>query len=234
MIKVFLFIVYGVLFFPFSSNGEISLTATQTKIQIGESTEISWKITHGSGAYLSGFGKVPLEGKRTVKLDKSTRYILVAECPFGTVAESIEIKVEGLRGTTSLPSPDQFLYPRNDKIKHPSFTELLGQVHQILQDEMKFSLSENHPSNEQHSFTTYVSVRPELVKTGETALRTRQISFYVQVDKIANKTNEISVTVKSFIEYQRRSENTFRIERDESIYQEQASSLLAKIKRLNH
>jgi outer membrane protein OmpA-like peptidoglycan-associated protein len=92
-------------------------TASPMQINCNETTQLKWATTDASLVDISGVGKVPESGDKTVQLCGNTTYNLTASGPGGTAASSVSIAVNTAIQATLAASPAEVRYRRvGDKI----------------------------------------------------------------------------------------------------------------------
>ncbi len=71
----------------------VTLQASPTFIQLGESTTVSWSSTNATELNLSGIGRVAPEGSSKVSPTESTTYAITATGPGGTAEANVRVTV---------------------------------------------------------------------------------------------------------------------------------------------
>ena len=202
----------------FAEPPQIKYQASPAAIFVGEATQLRWNIKAGSKAYISNIGRVALSGTQTVSPEKTTEYTLIEEGSSGIAAKTIIVEVKGARGKDAFPDPDKFGFKYNYKLSATSFPEALNQIHNLMQDGLKFTLDEYYDWHEgQAIFITMLSKKAGLVQPGEKRAAARRIAYMIKVKKPSSGSDELSFSIDAYIEYRRRSEKRWLREENEAL-----------------
>ena len=106
---------------PVSAN----LTAQQTQLNCGQSTELKWNATDAASISITDLGNVPAQGDRTVSPTKNTTYELTATGPGGTVRQDAAVAVNSHPTVTlTLSQPEVRYHKVGDKVVQQDATTL--------------------------------------------------------------------------------------------------------------
>lgn len=93
------------------------LSAAQTQLTCGQSSNLNWKATDAADTSISNVGNVPENGEHTVKPMKTTTYELVAKGPGGEVTQTATIDVNTqATASLSLSQPEVRYHKIGDKV----------------------------------------------------------------------------------------------------------------------
>ncbi len=183
------------------------LVANRISIEAGESTLLSWK-SDADAAFLSGVGKVNPTGEVVVKPEVTTRYVLVTEKARAIHYASVQIKVQGTKGDTFFPDPDEFRQGVRGQGSADSYPDFLWFVFKTLQDKLGFKVRGDFlPGRNFSLLFTDRRERQNLLteKDAEAGVQQRRISYAVQVHEPDAKARRkvIHFEVKTIIDYKR-------------------------------
>lgn len=205
---------------------EIAFEIKPNSIAPGDSAELTWQVKNADLVYISNVGKVSLSGRIKISPDNSTTYTLIAESKAGIITKTISLEVKGTRGDEDFPEMSEFKFRNEYKLSAPSFTAILDQVHNLLQDMLGFQVNESYDRHAgQTKFVTKLSIKPELKQRNEGAIRARRIAFLVEVNEFSAAAKEYPCAIHAFIQYQRRAESRWRPEGDENIHTQEIKKL---------
>jgi hypothetical protein len=204
---------------------EIEFTADPLSIGAGEKTMVTWNVEKTKSAYLSVFGGVAPRGSRELSLIHSTNVNLVSTVEGIIQTKTIRIVVTGSKGSSDFPSDEKFRFPLSGLRENILMEDFLAEVHQILQDDMRFSVSETKVKEQPYAFVTNLSERNSLVQPEERGIRARRIAYMVRVRPDEDRSKRLWFEVATYIEYQRRVESIWRPDSDADRYQAQAAIL---------
>ena len=213
------------LFSRLSYAGGPVLQANPGSIDAGESSLIEWKTDANSAIFLSGFGLVKASSVISVSPTTTTTYWLYDESA-GASWASVRVEVHGGKGVDFPADPENFKYPIEFSCSDRSQTRLLASIHSLLQDQMKFAVSEFKQADS-FCFLTNLSQRPELIDS-DSNLRARQIAYYIRVTPASEIKNSKCI-IKALIQYQRRVEATWRLETSDAVYRREIERLRSKL-----
>ncbi len=74
-------------------------------------------------------------------------------------------------------------------------------------------------------FVTKTSRRPDLVKRDENRIRFRRLAFWVEVSESQSPEGKYTCEIRTLIEYQRRKEKKWRLEKSDDIHRQNAEKL---------
>jgi len=100
---------------PAPSMPTVSLSASPSSLQQGQSTELTWNTNNASDITISGLGTVPASGSRSVMPDQSTTYRLLAKGPGGTAESTARVTVTAASQPAISQLSEQDLFARNVK-----------------------------------------------------------------------------------------------------------------------
>jgi OmpA family/PEGA domain len=93
------------------------LSAQNTNLSCGGSTELNWKATDAADTSISGIGEVPARGDRAVSPTGETTYVLTAKGPGGDSTQSVTVNVDiEPKATLSLSEPEIRYHKVGDKV----------------------------------------------------------------------------------------------------------------------
>jgi hypothetical protein len=235
-------LIFIILFSPtllFAQQPEISFTVEPTTIYLGNSATLKWNIHNADQAYIPNIGKIPLSGSKIISpKSKESPITIIAESSIGIVSKTIIVTVNespddsapGTRGPASLsrgkkdfPAIENFSARRNYTLSAPlspsPFIDILKHIHNALQDRLGFQVEENYSRHSgKGRFITKPATNRELVKADESSIRQRRIAYLVEINEKPQSAQKFSYSIDAYIEYQRRSENKWRAEKDDSFH----------------
>lgn len=92
---------------PMSARPTVTLEASSTFVQQGESATLTWKSTNATSLSLApGVGNVAAEGTSRVTPQDSTTYTITATGPGGEAESTVHISVTAAAATTPAPTSD--------------------------------------------------------------------------------------------------------------------------------
>lgn len=93
---------------PVAAEPTVTINASTTSINAGDSVTLNWTSTNASDLNLSpGIGKVPPEGSQTVTPTESTTYQITATGPGGSAQASVRVTVTAANNSESVgPTPN--------------------------------------------------------------------------------------------------------------------------------
>lgn len=210
-----------------------TLEVEPQRIQLGKSAKLNWEVKGAKRVFISGIGEVKIKGGLEVKPKATTRYTLIAEGPFGVVSQEVTLAVEGSRGV-EYPLEHElisFRYPITIRRRASSLLDLFNGIHDILQNQMKFSVRGPDLIDKRFLFLTNLSERSELVQD-KRRVKTALVSYLVEVENPPSLPAELTCTIKLLIKYQNKAESTYRTEGDEDLYRTQSENLKRLIDKL--
>jgi peptidoglycan-associated lipoprotein len=120
----------------------VTLTASATSIQSGQSTTLKWASTDATDLDLEpGVGKVAAEGSTNVSPTQTTTYTLTATGPGGTATANVEITVAAAAPPETKPAPsmsDLFNQNIQDAYFDYDKSEIRGDSRAALQKDAEF------------------------------------------------------------------------------------------------
>jgi len=209
---------------------DLHFKTDSTRIEAGASANLQWAAQAEDKLVILGLGPVPSTGSIAVSPKRHTNYTLIDESARGFIARTVEVEVIGSRGTDYPPDPDEFRYPVSERRTVHSRADFLGAVFGVLQNDLDFVVrtSTLNPSDVQ--FLTNLSERADLVDSVDAnRLRGRRIAYMVDVQ---DQPSGVYCTVKSYIQFRLRAEDTWRPESREDLYQRKDRELLNRLKAL--
>ena len=216
-------LLLGVLGQPVSAETVLQLTPAETTS--ASEVKISWRADGATSAFLSGFGNVEPSGSRTFQAVQSQTFVLVSEGPEGIRMASERLEVQGGKGSDSLPSPSEFRSPLQKRLTVKSFTALCDGIHDVLQDDLKFTVTYYQIPREKFVFLVEPSVRPELIRPTDKKIRKRQLAYLVEIPLPGALPAEVQVTIQTWMQYQRWIEKNWRVEGDEELHRQASEHL---------
>jgi len=200
---------------PTSLAAQVTLEADRTTVSSGDTVRIRWSAPGARQVFLSSVGLVDASGEHIVSPDASTDYVLTAEGEDGVSTARIRVAVSGAKNGDSFPPSDAFGFPFNYREHARSFPELLDRVHDVLQNRMGHPVRTYQEPQEMVVFETMTRVRSDLVDPGETRVGRRRIAYRVQVPPPRSAgPRAYSYQVETLLQYQLRSERTWRRDND--------------------
>ena len=88
------------------------LSASNTQLNCGDSTDLKWTTTDAVSANISGMGDVPASGDKSVQLCQNTSYTLTASGPGGTATSTVSINVNTAIQANLTANPVEVQYHR--------------------------------------------------------------------------------------------------------------------------
>lgn len=205
---------------------EIIFEIKPNSIAPGDSAGLSWYVKDGDHFYISNVGKVQPAGRFKISPDASTTYTLIVESKAGITSKTVSLEVKGTRGDEDFPKVDEFKFKNVYKLSAPSFVSLLDQIHHLLQNILEFQVNESYDRHAgQTKFVTKLSIKPDLKKRDERAIRARRIAFLVEVNEFSATAGQFPCSIHALIKYQRRAESRWRPEKNENIYTQEIKKL---------
>lgn len=120
----------------------VTLTATSTMIQSGQSTTLNWSSTNATDLDLEpGVGKVQAEGSTNVSPTESTTYTITATGPGGSATANVQVTVSAPPAQQEQPAPNVAdLFNQNVKDAFFDFnkSELTSDARDALQKDAEF------------------------------------------------------------------------------------------------
>lgn len=209
---------------------DLQFKADSSRIEAGASAKLQWDAEAGDKLVILGIGPVPSTGSVAVSPKGHTNYTLIDESPRGFVARTVEVEVLGSRGSDFPPDPDQFRYPVSEQRTVRSKADFLAAVFSVLQNDLNFIVHTSSLNPTDVQYLTNLSERADLVdSTDGNRLRGRRIAYLVDAQDGASG---VYCTVKSFIQFRLRAEDTWRPEGREDLYQRKDRELLTRLKAL--
>lgn len=201
----------------------------------GNQYKISWTLPSNAIVYISFLGKQGPVGESIVKPENSTIYSMIANINGQTFTESAEAKVHGARGDGYCPDQDMFTQYRY-QYKVPlenGITNFLDLVRQTLQEELGFSIIEDHlDSDGRYVFLTACSQRDYLLEPDENTLAARTIAYRVELTIPDQYDEQIVYSIKCALQYRKKVVKTFRREDNEKLHRQEALRLHNKLEQI--
>jgi len=198
---------------------QVVITAKPDIINLGAALTLSWN-SSGGAAYIEGLGLVPPNGSRQLSPKESQTFTLVSEGPTGIRYASVRIKVNGERGDSVFPDPDDFPPGVSDHRRSIQYTDFLNLVTSILQDALKFRVRGQHlPNQSFYVFFTDRQPRPDLIRPTDRGIRSRRVAYWVRAEE-PRSPKDVPFEVKAIVEYQRLAESKWRPETDQQLITE--------------
>jgi peptidoglycan-associated lipoprotein len=127
---------------PAAAQPTVTLNASSTSIQSGQSTTLNWTSTNASDLDLQpGVGKVNAEGSTNVSPTQTTTYTITATGPGGTATANVEITVSAPAPAQEQAAPNVAdLFNQNVKDAFFDFdkSEIRGDARDALQKDAEF------------------------------------------------------------------------------------------------
>lgn len=197
------------------------ISASESRVQYGDSVTLSWVLGDAQEAYISHVGRVTGAGSRRISPETTTTYTLVSDN--GTL-DSISIDVYGSRTAERYPDPEQFDHAVRGNRRIRSLPAFLERTRSYLQDSMRLAVRDGPLAGGGYRFITFPSERVTTTGFLPRQFRARRTAFMVEIDSLRPR-GEIVFSIKTFIEYQRRGEQTWRLERDVDVFLSAARAL---------
>jgi hypothetical protein len=203
------------------------LRAEPTRISAGNEATLQWQTgTAATRVLLSDVGLVDRSGRVTVKPLASTVYTLVAEGPFGVVTRSVTIDVDGTRGNDFPDSYDGFRFPITARRQAPSFVDLLESLRRALEARARAPVAGPMPSTSGHLLLVTGFATAATDSCGaETNLGERRVAYLIDLEPQTRADQWYAFTIKTFYQYRRRIERTWRTGDCREWYRSAAESL---------
>jgi len=202
------------------------IDAKPAAISPGASTVLNWVTSGASAAFISQLGSVPASGQRVVILDETATYTLVAEGSGGVSISRVTITVTGGRGNVEFPDAGDYQHRFSYRASSPSFPALLDRVHDVLQNQLHYSVRESQEPESAFVFQTTHLIRPDLVPPGNEQIAERRVSFRLTVNRRAPPPAPFPYAIETLIQYRRRLERQqWRNETDALMHETEARRL---------
>ena len=203
---------------------QVSITAKPDTIDLGGAITLAWS-SPGNSAFIEGLGLVPSKGSRHLSPARSQTFTLVSEGPTGIRYASTRIKVNGERGDSIFPDPDDFPPGVSDHRRSIQYPDFLNLVTMTLQDALKFRVRGQHlPTETFYVFITDRQLRPSLIRPADRGIRSRRIAYWVRAEEPRSQ-KDVPFEVKAIVEYQRLAEAKWRPETDQQLVTELETQL---------
>lgn len=99
------------------------LSAQNTSLSCGQSTNLNWKTTDAASISITNLGDVPAQGDRSVSPAKNTSYELTATGPGGKATQDVNVNVNTQpTATISLSNPEVRYHRVGDKVEEDGST----------------------------------------------------------------------------------------------------------------
>lgn len=221
----FILMVFFIMSLP-AREPQIFFRAQPESVQFGDPVVLSWKVPDKGTVYLTNIGIVSSEGQIKITPEKKTTfYTLLFEDTSGIKTAHVTIEMTGGKGEV-FPQQEEFKHARTYKIAAPSFTKLLDIFHAALQDKLGLEVDDRYKRGESKMvFVTKTSMRPALVKRDENRIRFRRLAFWVEVSESQSQKGNYTCEIRTLIEYQRRKERKWRLEKSDDIHRQSAEKL---------
>jgi len=163
--------------------GQVTITAKPAAVELGSPFTLSWN-SRGTAAFIEGVGLVPPSGSRLITPKTTATYTIVAEGPAGIRYGSTSVQVNGERGDSVFPDPDDFPAGVSDH-RHPvGYTDFLNLAFSTLQDTLKFRVRGAHlPNQTFYVFFTDRQLQPSLLRPTDTGIRSRRVAYWVRAEE---------------------------------------------------
>jgi hypothetical protein len=236
-----------------TTNPDIKLHIEPPSIKAGRTATLSWNVPGVQSIYILGVGEVSNKGSVSVSPGQDTTYTLLLERDSGISSDSVDLKVEdAVRGEdTCVPDPGAFRYPKLFTLTGTPAITFLATLHNLLQNEMGFTVSESQtpPLQPHFVFKTGCSIRSDLVSVDEKQIGARRLAYRIDIsatvgDPIGTSSNAASYkttvaansqsplltyTISSYIQYRRKIESTWRLDQNEDLYNKATSTLHSRL-----
>jgi len=214
-----------------SRSAELHFKTDSSQIEAGSSAKLQWNAQAAEDKLvILGVGPVPSTGSIAVSPKRHTNYTLIDETAHGFVARTVEVEVLGSRGADFPPDPDQFRYPLSGQRAVHSKADFLAAVFGVLQNDLNFTVRTSSLNPADVEYLTNLSERADLVDASDgNRLRGRRIAYLVNVQ---DQPAGVYCTVKSYIQFRLRAEDTWRPESREDLYQRKDRELLNRLQAL--
>jgi len=197
------------------------------KVQLGDPVTLSWDAPGADAVFLTNIGRVEIKGQLEVyPKEKLTSYFLIVGSKFGLKVKAEEVKIEVIGGRGIFPQKEAFIHSWTYCLTAPSLVELLDCCHYVLQNAMRFEVDERYDRKKTTTvFVTGSSIQPDMVEKTEIHIRSRRISYWVEIRDNKSPQGKFTCEIRTFVEYQLRMENTWRPETSDSHYLQGAEKL---------
>ncbi len=224
----FISMVFFIVSLP-AQEPQIFFRAQPESVQFGDPVVLSWKVPEKGTVYLTNIGIVSSEGQIEITPEKKTTvYTLLFEETSGITTAHVTIKMTGGKGEV-FPQQEEFKHARTYKIAAPSFTKLLDIFHAVLQDSSGLEVDDRYKLGKAKMvFVTKTSMRPDLAEN-ENRIRFRRLAFLVEVSENRSQEGKYTCVIRTLIEYQRRKERKWRLEKSDDIHRQSAEKLCDSI-----
>jgi len=213
---------------------EVALRLTPAETTPGTEVRVSWQADEATGVFLSGFGAVETSGSRTFQAKQSQTFVLVAEGPAGIRMASEHLEVRGGKGEDSLPRPADFRSPLRQRltvVTVDSFTALCDRIQDVLQDELKFTVTAYQIPREKFVFLTEPSIRPGLVLPDDKKekIRERRLAYLIEISLPGALPAEVQVTIQTWMQFRKIIKETWQTEGNAELHRQEAERLRQRI-----
>lgn len=231
----------------------VYLSASSKSVQSGEAVTLNWN-TGGPRAYLSGVGSVGTQGTAVVVPQFTTTYSLITDTP--SLRRDTTITIVGIKGDyDSFPKQSEYNGHQEHSKSVSSLVDYLGMLRQLLQNDLKFIIND-FSRNDTHFFQTHLSETSSFSPIKEYGMRAQKISYLIAITQIApencppksrpqlglpkqdNSASThasklcIKIDVAANIQYQRLSEDEWRLNNNPDLCRERSSAFLTEISKL--
>jgi hypothetical protein len=207
-----------------SAISQVTITAKPRVVDLGAPFTLSWT-SRGAAAFIEGIGLVPASGSRQITPRNTATYTLVTEGPAGVHYGSVTVQVNGERGDSVFPDPDDFPPGVTDHRRSVAYTDFLNLAFSTLQDALKFRVRGAHlPNQTFYVFFTDRQTQPTLLRPSDKGIRSRRVAYWVRAEE-PRATQDVPFEVKAIVEYQRLAEAKWRPETDQQLVTDIATRL---------
>jgi len=206
----------------------INLDVIPKSISVGDTAILKWDVTNANHIFISHIGKVDPAGQIKISPEKSTKFLIIAEGIAGIQSKAVAVAVEGTRGDYAEIS--NFRYPMNIDLKIGLVTDACNLIQEVLQNQQFYSLDWRHVFGSGiYNIVTSNKFMPFLTDSTQTKIAARQTAYAVDISRNFENPNIFQFQIKTFIQYRRRIERTWRIETNEKFHHQASQKLIEDI-----
>lgn len=200
------------------------ITATPATVSAGAELSLEWQATDAETAFVSTLGIVEVQGAADIRPLASQTYTLVAESAAGVRTDSVEVEVTGAKSGGPLTDRSRFGHPIRGISQVDRLTRFLALLHDLLQEQMGFSVEELQLPGGPFLFVTD-EVRRNGLADKSRRIKAHMLAYMIEVEMPDRTPAEVVYTIKTAMTYQKRIERTSRKETNAEIHKKEAQKL---------
>lgn len=210
-----------------ASTPRIAFDVSSTTLNAPGSIVLSWSVRDSRSVYISDVGGVPPKGERRVPVSAGTTFWLVAEGDTGVASKQVTIRVKGTKGTDTTTRID-YVKQIDDRLASRDLAAALDELHRLLQDSLKFSVSGPYADENATVLKTDLVESADLVNASEQAIGARRVAYMLRI--FPGREGQYNYSISTAIQYRRKIERTWYWEATDSrLHRQAADSLRARI-----